>query len=220
MRKYAIIVAGGSGSRMQTDLPKQFLLLNNKPILMITMEKFAMDSIELILVLNVDYHSYWLDLCKKYNFTTKHILVKGGRNRYESVKNGLAEIKENSWVAIHDAVRPLIKQETIERAFLESEKLGNVVLAVKSKDSIRRIESNISYSVPRDQFYLIQTPQIFTFEVLKEAYKQDFRNEFTDDASVVEKLGHSINLIIGDYSNIKITYPEDLLIAEAILNSK
>lgn len=219
MKRYALIVAGGSGSRMQSDLPKQFLLLNNKPILMVTMEKFAMDSIEIILVLNLDYHQYWIDLCKKYNFSIPHILVKGGRNRFDSVKNGLSELKENAWVAIHDAVRPLISQETISRAFSEAEQLGNAVLAVKSKDSIRRVESNISYSVPREQFYLIQTPQIFKLDVLKEAYKQEFRNEFTDDASVVERLGHSICLVQGEYSNIKITYPEDIVIAETLLKN-
>jgi 2-C-methyl-D-erythritol 4-phosphate cytidylyltransferase len=216
-KKFAIIVAGGSGSRMQTELPKQFLLIHNKPILMHSIEKFAMDDIEIILVLNVDYHEYWEKLCTQYSFTIPHILVQGGRNRFESVKNGLKHVSSHSIVAVHDAVRPLIKQERIKEAFAYAETHGNAVISVRSKDSIRRVQEEHSTSVPRDEYYLIQTPQVFQSELLIKAYKEEFRNEFTDDASVVERLGIRINLIEGDYSNLKITFPEDLLFAESLL---
>lgn len=216
-KKYAIIVAGGSGSRMQSELPKQFLLINNKPILMHSIEKFNMDDIEIILVLNVDYHNYWEKLCKDFQFSIKHHLVKGGRNRFESVKNGLSYVKEKSLVAVHDAVRPLIKTSLIKDAFDFAETHGNAVLSVKSRDSIRRVESNDSRIIPREEIYQIQTPQIFPSDILIKAYKEEFRNEFTDDASVVERTGVKINLVEGDYSNFKITYPEDLLFAEALL---
>ncbi len=216
-KKFAIIVAGGSGSRMQTELPKQFLLIHNKPILMYSIEKFAMDDIEIILVLNVDYHEYWQKLCAQYSFTIPHVLVQGGRNRFESVKNGLKHVSAHSIVAVHDAVRPLIKQERIKEAFAYAETHGNAVISVRSKDSIRRVQEEHSTAVPRDEYYLIQTPQVFQSELLTKAYKEEFRNEFTDDASVVERLGIRINLIEGDYSNLKITFPEDLLFAESLL---
>jgi 2-C-methyl-D-erythritol 4-phosphate cytidylyltransferase len=217
LKKYAIIVAGGSGSRMKTELPKQFLEINGKPILMHTIEKFAMNSIELILVLNVDFHEYWNNLCIQHSFTIPHTLVKGGNTRYQSVKNGLAFIKEKSLVAIHDAVRPLIKQETILEAFTQAEQRGNVILAVPSKDSIRRMQDDVSIAVPREDYYLVQTPQVFLSDILIKAYKEPFRNEFSDDASVVEFAGHKIHLMEGDSSNIKITFPDDLLIAQALL---
>jgi 2-C-methyl-D-erythritol 4-phosphate cytidylyltransferase len=143
--------------------------------------------------------------------------VQGGRNRFESVKNGLKHVSSHSIVAVHDAVRPLIKQERIKEAFAYAETHGNAVISVRSKDSIRRVQEEHSTSVPRDEYYLIQTPQVFQSELLIKAYKEEFRNEFTDDASVVERLGIRINLIEGDYSNLKITFPEDLLFAESLL---
>lgn len=216
-KKYAIIVAGGSGSRMNSELPKQFLLINNKPILMHTIEKFAMDNIELILVLNVDYHEYWIKLCKEFNFNIPHTLVKGGVNRFESVKKGLVQVTHKSIVAIHDAVRPLVSVDCIRKAYQEAEINGNAVLAVNSKDSIRRSQGNSSQTIPRNEIFLIQTPQVFPSDVLHKAYKEAYRNEFTDDASVVERLGIKINLIPGEYQNIKITYPEDLKIASTLL---
>lgn len=217
IKKYAIIVAGGSGSRMKSDLPKQFLLINNKPILMHTLEKFAIDNIEIILVLNVDFHEYWLKLCREYDFSIPHLLVNGGNNRFESVKNGLSKITSKSIIAIHDAVRPLISSDKIRFAFEKAEELGNAVLSVVSRDSVRRIQGDTSSIINRDEIHLIQTPQIFQSELLHKAYKERFRNEFTDDASVVERIGVKINLIEGEYTNIKITYPEDLKIATTLL---
>lgn len=217
IKKYAIIVAGGSGSRMKSDLPKQFLLIHNKPILMHTMDKFAIDNIEIILVLNVDFHEYWLKLCREYDFSIPHLLVNGGNNRFESVKNGLSKITSKSIIAIHDAVRPLISSDKIRFAFEKAEELGNAVLSVVSRDSVRRIQGDTSSIINRDEIHLIQTPQIFQSELLHKAYKERFRNEFTDDASVVERIGVKINLIEGEYTNIKITYPEDLKIATTLL---
>src|SRR5574343_90879 len=145
MKKYAIIVAGGNGSRMSSETPKQFLHLQNKPILMHTLEKFSIDDIEIILVLNVDYHEYWLKLCKEFNFNIPHSLVKGGRNRFESVKNGLKLTTPKSIIAIHDAVRPLISVDKIREAFQVAESRGNAVLSIVSKDSIRRVQNDNSY---------------------------------------------------------------------------
>lgn len=217
LKKVAIIVAGGSGTRMGTDLPKQFILLANKPVMMHTLEKFHQSSCELIVVLNVDYHDHWKSLCKQFSFDIPHTLVKGGRNRFESVKNGLKSISENALIAIHDAVRPLIDHDTINKAFECASKNGNAVVVVPSKDSLRKVENENSYSVPRSDYFIVQTPQIFEKNILDKAYKEEFRNEFTDDASVVEKLGIKIHLIEGKQSNIKITYAEDLAIAETLL---
>lgn len=220
MKRFAIIVAGGSGTRMGSEIPKQFLLLNSKPILMHTIEKFYNSNSQIILVLNLDYHDYWIKLCKEHNFTIPHQLVKGGRNRFDSVKNGLGFITEDSLVAIHDAVRPLIKTNTIHHAFEIAEEKGNAILAVPSKDSLRRMVDGNNYSLTRSEYYLIQTPQIFKSSTLKKAYDVEFRNEFTDDASVVERIGEKINLVEGDYSNIKITVKEDLKIAEVLLSEE
>jgi 2-C-methyl-D-erythritol 4-phosphate cytidylyltransferase len=217
LKKVAIIVAGGSGTRMGTDLPKQFMLLANKPVMMHTLEKFYQSNCELVVVLNVDYHDQWKSLCNEHSFNLPHTLIKGGRNRFESVKNGLKSISENALVAIHDAVRPLIDISTINEAFDCADKNGNAVVVVPSKDSLRKVENDSSYSVPRSDYFIVQTPQIFDKNTLDKAYKEEFRNEFTDDASVVEKLGIKINLVEGKQSNIKITYREDLAIAETLL---
>ncbi len=217
LKKVAIIVAGGTGTRMGAEIPKQFILLANKPVMMHTLEKFHQSNCELIVVLNVDYHDQWKSLCKQHSFEIPHTLIKGGRNRFESVKNGLKSISENALVAIHDAVRPLIAIETINNAFECADRNGNAVVVVPSKDSLRKVENDNSYSVPRSDYFIVQTPQIFEKSTLDKAYKEEFRNEFTDDASVVEKLGVKIHLVEGKQSNIKITYKEDLAIAETLL---
>lgn len=217
IKKVAIIVAGGSGTRMGTEIPKQFMLLANKPVMMHTLEKFQQANCELVVVLNVDYHDQWRSLCEKYSFDISHLLVKGGRNRFESVKNGLKSVSSNALIAIHDAVRPLIDLDTIDAAFACAEKNGNAVVVVPSKDSLRKVDNNTSYAVPRSDYYIVQTPQIFSKEILDKAYKEGYRNEFTDDASVVEKLGIKIHLVEGKQSNIKITFIEDLAIAETLL---
>ncbi len=218
MNKYAIIVAGGSGTRMNAEIPKQFLEVNAKPILMHTLEKFSFDGIQIILVLNVDFHDYWKKLCEKHQFNLPHLLVKGGSSRYQSVKNGLSYIQENALVAVHDAVRPCIKQSTITYAYDEAKLHGSAVLAVTLKDSIRKKMGDFNLALNREDYVLIQTPQIFNSEILKKAYQEPYRNEFTDDASVVEYLGQQIHLVEGDHSNIKITYTEDLFLAQYLLS--
>jgi 2-C-methyl-D-erythritol 4-phosphate cytidylyltransferase len=205
---------------MQSDVPKQFMLLNGKPILMHTIESFYYSDFkpEIILVLNVDFITYWEQLCEKYNFLIPHTLIKGGLQRFHSVKNGIKAIKEDSVIAIHDAVRPLASNELICRSFKEAEQLGNAIVAIKSKDSVRQQKGNSSLSLNRDEIYLIQTPQTFQFELLNTAYKQEYSNEFTDDASVVERTGITLNLIEGESKNLKITFPEDLSLAEFYLS--
>lgn len=222
MKYYAIIVGGGSGSRMKSDVPKQFMLLQGRPVLMHTIEAFYKSELqpEIIVVLNIDFHTYWEQLCIEHDFEIPHILVKGGLQRFHSVQNGLKYVKPKSIVAIHDAVRPLVKQEIITSAFRKAEDSGSAVTAIKSKDSVRQKTMNGTVSLNRDEIYLIQTPQVFSIETLNKAYKQDFRNEFTDDASVVERLGVEIELIEGDNRNLKITFPEDILLAEVYLQKE
>ena len=222
VKYYAIIVAGGSGTRMNSDIPKQFLLLNGKPVLMHTIEAFqACDfSPSIIVVLAADFHEYWQNLCLEHHFIIPHRLVKGGEKRFHFVKNGLEYVENPAIVAIHDAVRPCIGREVIESAFKQAELTGNAVAAVKCHDSVRQKTENGSVSLNREYIYLIQTPQVFSSEILEKAYSQEYRNEFTDDASVVEKSGVMIRMIEGDTRNLKITYAQDILVAEAYLNSK
>jgi len=220
---FAIIVAGGSGTRMQTALPKQFLLVNGLPILMHTMHAFhnAKAKPHLILVLHADYHNLWLELCTKYNFTIPYQLIKGGETRFHSVKNGLDVIEHTDTViAIHDAVRPLTAASIIDKSFTYAAERGNAITAVKSRDSIRQMQGDYSVSLLREDIYLVQTPQTFQGSLLKKAYNQAYDVKFTDDATVVESAGIKINMIEGSYKNIKITFPEDIALAEAMLNKQ
>lgn len=219
IRSYAIIVAGGMGTRMKSIVPKQFLLLNGKPVLMHTIAAFAQSSYqpEIIVVLPADFHGHWTNLCHKFKFGIPHQLVTGGETRFHSVKNGLAHIDhENSLVAVQDAVRPLTSAEIIDEAYKLAEQQGNAVVAIKSRDTVRQMTDGISKHLNRDEIYLVQTPQTFRYNILISAYKQPLDITFTDDASVVERSGVKINLIEGSYNNIKITYPEDIAIAEVI----
>ena len=221
MQKIALIVAGGSGTRMETNVPKQFLLLAGKPILMHTLEAFYFAGVNhIILVLPQSQIEFWNQLCQTHEFTIKHQLVAGGASRFESVQNGLQYCNNNDLVAIHDGVRPFISKEIILKSFETALEKGNAVAAVRLKDSIRKVELLGNKNVNRDNYYLIQTPQTFKVELIKEAYAVQDHINFTDDASVLEANGHAINLIPGDYKNIKITTPEDMLIAEAFLNTK
>lgn len=219
--KYVIIVAGGSGSRMQSLVPKQFMLLNGKPVLMHTIEGFCNSDTQpqVILVLPTGLHTFWEQLCAEHNFTIPHQLVTGGETRFHSVKNGLDVISDDSEsvIAVHDAVRPLSSKQIIDKSYHYASKHGNAVAAVKSRDSVRRLKDSVSESLLRDEIYLVQTPQTFQSTQLKKAYLQPYNSKFTDDASVVEETGIKINLIEGDYCNIKITFPEDIAFAELIL---
>jgi 2-C-methyl-D-erythritol 4-phosphate cytidylyltransferase len=221
LKSYVIIVAGGSGIRMGAILPKQFLLLNGQPVLMYTMEAFQQSETQpdIILVLPADYHHYWDELCKTHNFNIPHHVVSGGETRFKSVKNGLDVIAdtEEALVAVHDAVRPLASPEVIDKSYHYAAEYGNAIVAVKSRDSVRQQKDGISAALLRDEIYLIQTPQTFRLSQIKKAYLLPYHEKFTDDASVVEDAGHKINLIEGSYQNIKITYPEDIAIAELLL---
>ena len=222
MKYYAVIVGGGSGTRMGTDIPKQFLLLNEKPVLMQTIQAFYYSEMkpEIILVLNIDYHRYWDKLCNEYQFDIPHTVAKAGNQRFYSVKNSLKFIKGQAIVAVHDAVRPLVSNELITHSFREAELKGNAVSALKSSDSVRRFAGPTSEAINREEIFLVQTPQTFESSILKKAYKQPYRNSYTDDASVVETSGTEINLIAGEKNNIKITFPEDLLLAEVLLKNR
>lgn len=217
--KVAIVVAGGKGERMQSDIPKQFLEINGKPILMYTLDAFGRydASVRLILVLPANQIEYWEKLCKKHAFTLDHRIVAGGSARFFSVKNGLEHVADNSLVAIHDGVRPLVSTETISRCFEMAALNGSAIPVVDMVDSVRQLTINGSASVDRSQFKLVQTPQIFDAGMLKKAYMQEFTTLFTDDASVVEAMGNKIELVEGNRENIKITTAMDLKFAELLL---
>jgi 2-C-methyl-D-erythritol 4-phosphate cytidylyltransferase len=217
--KIAIIVAGGKGERMNADIPKQFLEIQGKPILMRTLDVFHKfdASMQLILVLPAFQIDFWENLCKKHNFTLPHQIVEGGNARFYSVKNGLETVEVPALVAIHDGVRPLVSHQTISRCFEAAEKFDAAIPVVELIDSIRQLTKDGSQSVDRNAFKLVQTPQIFDAELLKKAYKQDFSPLFTDDASVVEAMGAKVELVEGNRENIKITTEFDLKIAETLI---
>ncbi len=225
MKKIVIIVAGGSGSRMGTEIPKQFLMLQNKPILLHTITRFkeAIPEILVFVVLPKNQISFWIDLCAKYPDVPEHEIITGGETRFHSSFHGIQAIHENeAIVAIHDGVRPFPELDKLKKAFEQVEKMGNAVFAVDSKDSIRLLNnhSNVYEAIPRDQVKIIQTPQIFKLSSLRKAFANGYKSIFTDDASVIEMAGETIHLIEGNYENIKITTPEDLMIAEVILNKQ
>jgi len=223
-QNFAIIVAGGSGTRMGASVPKQFLLLGGKPVMMHTIEAFyhSKTNPQIIAVLPDAYHAYWEELCVAHDFNVPHVLVNGGATRFESVKKGLDVIEGSEFdlIAVHDAVRPLTKIGIIDTSFMHAGTHGNAVAAVKSRDTVRQMRSGVSAHLVRDEIYLVQTPQTFQLEQLKSAYQLPYSDRFTDDASVVESAGFSIHLIEGSYGNIKITFPEDLKIAELLLQSQ
>jgi 2-C-methyl-D-erythritol 4-phosphate cytidylyltransferase len=216
MKKVALIVAGGKGERMNSKIPKQFLLLNNIPILMHTINQFSHFE-ETIVVLPKEQFNYWKQLCRKINFKKKHDLVEGGETRFHSVKNGLEKIDKKSTVFIHDGVRPLISKVLIKRLIAENNNNIGVVPVIPIKSSIRKIEGEISNHVDRSNLYQVQTPQCFMSADIKSAYKKEFSEIFTDDASVFENSGGKITTIFGENRNLKITTQEDLQIAEMLI---
>ena len=215
-----IIVAGGIGSRMESSIPKQFLLLKGKPVLMHTIEKFiAFDaSLDIIVTLPENQTQTWANLCEQYNFEHKHTVVVGGHTRFQSVYNALGNVSENcKIIAVHDGVRPLINVETIKKCFDLAQEQGSAVPILQINESIRRIDENASEPVNRDGIYIVQTPQIFQKNIIMQAYNQTYVPEFTDDASVVEKSGIKVKFIAGHRENIKITFPDDIVFAEKFL---
>jgi len=219
MKLYALIVAGGSGKRMQTGIPKQYLELAGKPVLMHTLERFkAFDNaIEIITVLPENQLRFWGELQKKYSFDVPHTLVKGGKARFFSVRNGLKFIDNPGLVAIHDGVRPFVSVDTIKRCFETAEKLGNAIPVISPSDTLRMISGEENKPINRLQVKQVQTPQVFNTDLIKNAYLQEYMPEFTDDATVLERTGVKINLVDGNRENIKITNPEDLVISTALL---
>ena len=221
--KFAIIVAGGSGSRMKSETPKQFLPLAGKPILLHTVEKFLqIPDIQLIIVLPKNDIEYWHKIAHSNSIVQKNtdslIIVVGGDTRFQSVKNGLSQIKCDGLVAVHDGVRPLVNLEIIQNSYLVAEKYGTAVASVWVKDSVREVNSNgENLALDRTKLKLIQTPQTFRVGLIKKAFEVEEQSFFTDCASVLEYSGEKITLIDGAYENIKITTPEDMIVAEAVL---
>jgi len=219
MKLFALIVAGGSGKRMGAEMPKQYLEIAGRPVLMHTLERFKAfsDSIEIIAVLPENQLRFWGDLQKKYSFNIPHTLVKGGKARFYSVRNGLKFIEDPGLVAIHDGVRPFVSIDTIRRCFETAERLGNAIPVIPPSDALRMVSEQGSKPVNRLLVRQVQTPQVFHSALIKKAYQQDYLPEFTDDATVLEKTGTRINLVDGNRENIKITTPEDLIISAALL---
>lgn len=223
MNKSVVIVAGGKGLRFGSNLPKQFLPMNQKPVLMHTIDAFynCDDSFNIVVVIPENHFLFWSELCNKYNFKTPHKLVKGGSTRWESVKNGLNAIEDNCIVGIHDGVRPLISTGLIAKLYSSAEVFGAVIPAIKVTDSLRVLDNNNnkSLAVDRELYRAVQTPQVFKSNILKEAYSLPYEECFTDDASVVERYGVEVTMVEGEDRNIKITSSKDLAIAE-LLNSR
>ena len=218
MKKYIIIVAGGKGLRMGGDIPKQFLPVCGKPVLMRTLEAFhAYDSsIHIILVLPVSQQAYWQDLCQEYQFTLAHDIANGGDTRFHSVKNGLALVEGEGLVGVHDGVRPFVSQEVIARCYEEASFKNAVIPVIGVVETVRHLTDEGSETVPRGQYKLVQTPQVFDVTLLRRAYQQECTDMFTDDASVVEALDEKVFLVEGNRENIKLTTPFDLKLAEML----
>lgn len=221
MEKFIIIVAGGSGTRMGTTLPKQFLDINKKPVLMHTLEVFHRfdPKSKIILGLPEPQMDFWQQLCAQHNFKIEHQLSPGGETRFHTVKNALNLVDGEGLVAVHDGVRPLVSTDTLERCFDGAESDGATIPVLPVVESVRQLTNSGSIAVDRSQYVSVQTPQVFQSKIIKDAYEQDFSNHFTDDASVVEALGHSIHLVDGNRENIKITHPMDLKMAELLIEN-
>ena len=218
---YVIIVAGGKGLRMGSDIPKQFLPIGGKPVLMRTIERFREYSgdLRIILVLPEAQQDYWQELCKKYNFQIEYQLANGGQTRFHSVQNGLALVPDDAdgVVGVHDGVRPFPAVEVIRDCYETARTAKAVIPVIPVVETVRHLEGEGSVTVPRGDYRLVQTPQTFDIQLLKAANRQPYNDGFTDDASVVESYGHAITLVEGNRENIKITTPYDIVVAEAIL---
>jgi len=220
MTKYAIIVAGGKGLRMGGDLPKQFLLLAGKPVLMRTIEAFYQydSEINIILILPKEQQNYWHQLCHEYHFEIKYRLADGGETRFHSVRNGLNLVTKVGLVGVHDGVRPFVSQEVIARCYELAVTRKAVIPVVDVVETLRHILAvGSSETVDRNAYKLVQTPQVFDADILIQAYQQEYTPRFTDDASVVETMQVPVYLTEGNRENIKITTPFDLKVADALL---
>ena len=218
MKKHIIIVAGGKGLRMGGDIPKQFLPVCGKPVLMRTLEAFRIydPAIHIILVLPVAQQTYWKELCVNYEFSLPHDIADGGETRFHSVKNGLALVAGDGLVGVHDGVRPFVSQSVIARCYEEAFMKKAVIPVIGVVETVRHLVNGESETVPRDQYRLVQTPQVFDVGMLRRAYQQEYTDMFTDDASVVEALGEKVHLVEGNRENIKLTTPFDMKMAEML----
>lgn len=222
MQKIAIITAGGSGTRMGSPIPKQFLLLNQKPLLWYTISAFleAYQDISILLVLPKDYLTAGQELINEMGITQQASLVVGGSTRFHSVQNGILQIENPAVVFVHDGVRCLLTPNLIKRCFEQTIEKGSAIPAVTCTDSVRIVNNNDHSAINRDQVKIVQTPQTFLSSILVPAFNQSYQDSFTDEATVVEASGESVHLIEGEYSNLKVTRPTDLLLASAILDER
>ena len=219
---YIILVAGGKGLRMGAETPKQFHLVNGRPLVMHTFDAFSafFGRATFLLVLPEMEIGRWKHLCVNYDFTVPHEIVEGGPTRYHSVKNALLRVNDKSLVFVHDAVRPLVSSETLMSCLKVARIHGAAIPVAPLTDSIRLVESGLSQSVERDKYMLVQTPQVFRSEILKKAYLQAYHDTFTDDAAIVESIGQPLHLVEGDTDNIKVTRPGDLGYVEVVLSGR
>ena len=222
MTKFAVIVAGGSGLRMGTAIPKQFLLLRDRPVLWYTLEAFlqAFADITLIVVLPADHLITGQQIIRSTSDHSRIWITEGGPTRFHSVKLGLAPIQQHSIVFVHDGVRCLVSRELIHRCYDRAQQFGNAIPAIPAQDSIRIETVDGNRQIDRNKVRIIQTPQTFYSELIKAAFEQEYDERFTDEASVVERLGIKIELVEGEATNIKITQPVDLLIAEKVIEER
>lgn len=221
MKKYAVIVAGGVGSRMNTSTPKQFLLLKNKPVLFYSIDVFlkAYDDLQVILVLPDEHISKGQEVIDAYFNTSRITICQGGRTRFHSVQNGLSLINDESIIFVHDGVRCLITKNLIQRCYVKAEASGSAIPVITSKDSIRLLTDEGNVALERNSVKLVQTPQVFHSKILLNAFKIDYKDKFTDEATVVEAFGIKVNLVQGEENNIKITNATDIVIAEQLINT-
>lgn len=223
MKRYLIVVAGGKGMRMGGETPKQFQLLGEKPVVMVTLERLhAIDpSMQLILVLPAEHMDMWLSLCKQHSFAVPLLLAQGGSTRFHSVQNGLAQVDDidDALVGVHDGVRPFVSPKVLDDCFCEAWIHGAAIPMIDVQDSLRHIVggNGVTEVVPRDRYRLVQTPQVFRLSLLRRAYEQRFVESFTDDASVVEALGEQVVGVEGNRENIKLTTPFDLMVAKTLM---
>jgi 2-C-methyl-D-erythritol 4-phosphate cytidylyltransferase len=223
MKKYALIVAGGSGIRMGVEVPKQFIEILGKPVIIHTINLFisAIPGIEIIVVMNPKWQHLWDNILGKFHFNANLITTDGGPSRFHSVKNGLHKIEvKDSVVGIHDAVRPLVAENVIQTAYKEAEIFGNAVPVIPVYETIRIKEGAFNETIDRDKLVIVQTPQCFHTEIIQNAYRQNYDEKFTDDALVLENAGEKIRLVAGNIENIKITKPSDLRIAECFMQER
>ena len=221
MEKTVIIVAGGQGMRFGQELPKQFFYIRERPLLIHTVDLFHVydPEIQIIIGLQENYFSHWESVCEQFHFDVHHLLSPGGETRFQTVKNALSLVTPGNLVGVHDAVRPLIYRRTIDNCFEAAQKHGASLPGIELNDSIRQLTPDGSRWADRETFRLVQTPQVFQYNILMKGYEADYSEEFTDDASVVEKAGFKVAVVEGNPENFKITTPDDLVFAEAIFES-